>query len=99
MSRRPTTLRGHHVRYRQATQPLRRTPSHRFPITADNAQSWSSARLTLALATNEAHEWAQWLVTLDIGWNVLPATHFLLPASRAATPGMAVRENADMNVS
>ena len=47
MSRRPTTFRGHHGRYRQATQPLRRTPSHRAPISHHGRQTlsrWSSAR-------------------------------------------------------
>ena len=59
MSRRPTTLRGYHGRYRQATQPLRRTPPYRFPITAGNAQLSCATSTTLAFATNEAHEWSQ----------------------------------------
>ena len=55
--------------------------------------------MTLAFATNEAHVWFEWTAAHSIMCCVPPTIHFLVPAGRAATPGVDQCGNANMNVS
>ena len=101
MNQRPTILHSYHKHYRQATQPLRTTPLYRHLNTGRSAQLRRRIRMTLAFpfATNEAHEWSDCTGAHSIRCCVRPNTLYLVPAGRAATPGAAVRESSDINVS
>ena len=94
MNQRPTILHRYHKHYRQATQPLRTTPIYRHLNTGRSAQLRRRIRMTLAFATNEAHEWSEWLIAHSIMCCVRSNTLSLVPAGRAATPGVDQCGNA-----
>ena len=54
---------------------------------------------TLALATNEAHEWSDCTGAHSIRCCVRPNTLSLVPVTPAAMPGVDWREDRDLNVS